>query len=411
MDQWQEIFRPEWLVMRDIERTHFKSNLISLYFVRPLSSREATLGALLGRVLSFASEDYPSLRAISDQEDDLYGAVLYFDSDKYRDQLVLEYKLIYPKYHLLPVGHDLTDDVMGFYLSLLTKPLLVNGLFDPEIFHTEKMNLLEELDSLQKDPAALAYRKANELHFRDSDLGIYKYGDAQTLKSITNQELLDYYRQLMSEGPVYLYRHGDFSDRMVNRGIRPASRDALPWIEEKLTRVEERPINQSILVQAYQTDIDHTSPDSQAAMLFAQILGGYSNSVLFRVIREELGYCYYIYSKYDKYRNVMFISTGYQAENHEDLINTINQLVGQIQAGDISDDDFEVARLESIQGLKSLADRQSTRLDYEFIQDLFGKTDTIDDRVRQLEALTKEDIARAAKRFELTTSYLVKGTK
>ena len=405
-----QLFKPDRLVTRDIERTHFKSNLISLYFVRELSLREAALGALLGRILTFSSAEYPNLKAISDQEDDLYGVVVYFDLDKYRDQLVLEYKMIYPKYQLLPIEKDLTDQAIEFYHSLLTRPLLVDGLFDQEIFQMEKDNLMEELASIQKDPEAYTYRQCNQAHFASSNLGIYKYSDIATVRQISNQELVAYYHDLF-DSLVFRYRHGDFLHHSGGVGLRPASLPKLDKLMQKTHLEEERKLNQSVLVQAYQTDIEHTQPDSQAAMLFSAILGSYSNSVLFRTIREQLGYCYSIFTKYDKYRNVMFISVAYQESNHEALVSKIDQLVKQIQAGQIDEDDFAVAKLETIQGLKSLADRQETMLDYEFIQDLFGKTDSIEDRVRQLEQLTLTDITRAAGSFELMTSYHLKGTR
>lgn len=411
MQRIDQLFPEGHLIRRDFERINFKSNVISLYFVRPLSRHEATLGALLGRVLSFSSEEYPGLQAISDKEDDLYGVVVYFDSNKYRDRLVFEYKMVYPKYRLLPIAHDLTDEAMAFYHSLLAKPMMKNGRFDPVVFRTEKAKLLEEIESLQKDPAAYAYRRCIEEHFRDSDLGLYKYGDVETLRKLTNRQLTAFYHHLFTEAEVYCYRHGDFENSPPARRLKPASREVLPWIDETATIEEERPINQSILVQAYQTDIEHTSPQSQAAMMFSYILGGYSNSVLFREIRENLGYCYYIYTKYDKYRNVMFLNTGYREENHTALIEKINDLVKDIQNGNIDETDFAIAKLEAIQGLKSLHDRQMTLLDYQFIQDLFQKPETIEDRVRQLDELTLDDVAQAAKSFHLTTAYHLKGTK
>lgn len=407
----EKLFQPGQLIRRDVERNHFKSNLISLYFVRDLTAREAALGALLGRVLTFSSQEYPSMKAISDQEDDLYGVVFYFDSDKYGDELVVEYKMIYPNYQLLPIEDDLSPQAMAFYASLLGKPMLIGGRFDQAVFDTEKANLLEELASIRKDPAGYAYRKCNEVHFRDSQLGVYKYGDEASLEQISNQDLVDYYNDLFQSSQIYCYRHGAFKDSFNRISSPPDRPGRLPHITEKRFLEEERTVHQSILVQAYQTDIDQADPEAQAAMMFSQILGGDSNSVLFRVIREKLGYCYHIETRYDKYRGVMFISTGYHEANHSALVKQIEQVVLAMQSGEISDEDFAIAKLEAIQSLKSLADRQATMLDYIFIQDLFGKHDSVADRVRQLEKMTKQAVIEAGRRFELTTSFHLRGTR
>lgn len=410
MTQWDRLFPGRPIVRRDMARTDFKSNLISLYFVRPLTAKQAALGALLSRVLSFASAEYPSLRAISHQEDDLYGAVVYFDMDKYRDQLVLEYKLIYPRYDLLPVDMDYSDQAVAFYGSLLFQPLWRGGLFDQAIFETEKKNLLEDLESLRTDPPAYAYRRCNEIHFAGSALGIYKYGDIASVEQLTNQDLVAFYHELLAS-PVYLYRHGNFTARRPVLPAEPADEEPLVLKRRIETIEEERDIHQTILVQAYQTDIEHSDAESQAAMLFCHLLGGDANSLLFRTIREQHAYCYDISTKYDKYRNVMILSTAFDRPDQTRLEGEIERLVGLMQTGDFSEEDLAVAKLETIQGLRSLNDRQSTLLDYQFVQDLFGQPLSIEQRVELIEQLTREDVARAARRFELTTSFCLKGMR
>lgn len=410
MTQWDRLFPGRPIVRRDMARTDFKSNLISLYFVRPLTARQAALGALLSRVLSFASAEYPSLRAISHQEDDLYGAVVYFDMDKYRDQLVLEYKLIYPRYDLLPVEMDYSDQVVAFYCSLLFRPLWRDGLFDQAIFETEKKNLLEDLESLRTDPPAYAYRRCNEIHFAGSALGIYKYGDIASVEQLTNQDLVAFYHELLAS-PVYLYRHGNFTARQPVLPAVPADEERLALKRRIETIEEERDIHQTILVQAYQTDIEHSDAESQAAMLFCHLLGGDANSLLFRTIREQHAYCYDISTKYDKYRNVMFLSTAFDRPDQTRLEGEIERLVGLMQTGDFSEEDLAAAKLETIQGLRSLNDRQTTLLDYQFVQDLFGQPLSIEQRVELIEQLTCQDVARAARRFELATSFCLKGMR
>lgn len=409
MELKQMLFDHDRVYCRDLRRTNFKSNMISLYILRPLSAMEASLGALLGRVLSFASADYPSLSAISDMEDDLYGAVVFFDTNKYRDQLVFEYKLIHPNYKLLPVQESLDGQAMAFFTALLKKPLLKDGLFLAEIFQGEKQKLLEEMDNLQKDPGAFAYRNCVRLHFSGTPYGIYKYGEADSIRRITNRMLMDYYLKLLQESPAYLYRHGDFAEAASGQ---PFVHDIVQNIgdSEEMRREEESlDTMQSILVQGYYSAIDYRSDQAQHAMLFSHIFGGYSNAVLFREIREKLGFCYYIYTKYDKYRNVMFINTGYSEANHIALCAKIEELLAGMQRGEFTEDDLYIAKLESVHALRSLNDRQMTLLDYAFIQDLFALPDSIEERVRKIEAITREDVIQAARTFTLRTEYHLVG--
>lgn len=403
------LFDHDKVYCRDHRRINFKSNMISLYILRPLSAMEASLGALLGRVLSFASADYPSLSAISDMEDDLYGAVVFFDTNKYRDQLVFEYKMIHPNYKLLPVHEDLDSQAMAFYTALLKRPLLKDGLFLPEIFNGEKQKLLEEMENLQKDPAAYAYRQCVQLHFSGTPYGIYKYGETDCIRRITNRMLMDYYVKLLEESPAYLYRHGDFEDGVSGEKFVHSIVERME--DPRVLRAQETSLDtmQSILVQGYHTDCDYKSDEAQQAMLFSHIFGGYSNAVLFREIREKLGFCYYIYTKYDKYRNVMFLNTGYSEANHQALRDKIATLLTGMQQGEFTEDDLFIAKLESINALKSLHDRQMTLLDYAFIQDLFSLPDSIEERVRKIETISREEVIRAARTFKLRTEYHLVG--
>ncbi|WP_459130034.1 M16 family metallopeptidase [Guggenheimella bovis] len=397
---------------RDIFHPAFKTNVISLYIVRPLSSREASMGTLLGNILSFASKEFPSLKAISNEEDNLMGASVYFDMNKYRDQIVFEYKVVFPNYKFLDSSNDLTERLEKFYLSILTEPYLdKDGLFDEAIFQSEKRQLLDDLENLQKNPSAYAHRRCVELHFKGTPYGIYKYGDLETLKSITRQELTEYYYELLTSERIYLYRHGDFENHVGRDRCESVSVERLGIDHTKKEETEEFDINQSILVQAYLSDFRYDHPLISASQVAAELLGGDTTSLLFQSLREEHSSVYYAYTKYDKYRATMFLHTAFEEKEWELVRTEIESCVERIKKGDFTDSAFEVARLNCALSMISLYDKQMTRVDYEFLQDLFGMKHNLNERVEIFNRVTREDVIEAMKHFELTTSFRLIGVK
>ena len=393
---------------RKLHHAGFTSKYICYYYLLPLSSKHASLGALLGRVLSRGSAQYPNLRAIRDKEDDLYGTVVYFDMNKYGDQLIFEAKLIMPNFSML-TDENLEEEAIAFFHNLLYHPLLdEKGDFYPEIFSQEREMLYQELDGLNKDPSSYAHRKCIELLFEGSALGQYKYGDRATLMELSLDDLKEFYQKMMDESPLYIYKHGEEQDEVEGEKLHYE----LPVLD--LTGVEEREVeesrgvHQSILVKSYRIPWDFTDEKHYPMVVFSHLFGGYASSMLFQKVREEKGLCYSIYTKFDEYRQLMLLITGHEKVCHDELQGAIAETLQGVIEGNFSEKELEEAKQDLAISLGSLVDSQGQLLGYEFVQDLFQQDASLHERIERIKEVKKDEVVQVAKMVMPALSFYLR---
>src|SRR5690554_3898573 len=80
---------------------------------------------------------------------------------------------------------------------------------------------------------------------------------------------------------------------------------------------EEMDVNQGKLTLGYRTNVHYYDPLYPALMVYSSILGGGAHSKLFINVREKNSLCYYIFSRLEKYKSLMLISSGIEIQNFE----------------------------------------------------------------------------------------------
>ena len=66
----------------------------------------------------------------------------------------------------------------------------------------------------------------------------------------------------------------------------------------------------------------------------SNILGGGPDSKLFINVREKESLCYYVYSSVEKYKGILFVSSGIEAENYEKTVKLINEQLEKLKNGE-----------------------------------------------------------------------------
>lgn len=393
--------------IRELHHDGFTTKYTSYYYILSLSSRNASLGALLGRILTRGSKEYPTMKDIRHREDDLYGTVVYFDMNKFGDQLIFEAKLIMPNFTLLG-KEPLEEQAIDYFHSLLYRPLFDDkGGFMESLFEQEKEMLHQELEGLVKNPTSYAHRKCIELLFEGSELGQYKYGDRETLLTLTKGDLLEFYQNMIQTRPLLIYRHGE-EENSTWGSIPPydAKEMKRDW---KARSVEEtRKVSQSVLVQSFGLPWDFRDERNYPMAVLSHLLGGYASSRLFKKVREEKGLCYSIYTKYDKYRSLMLLIAGHEKAQHKELLEAISQSLLEIQQGEFSLDELEEAKQDLSISLGSLVDSQGQRLDYQFVQDLFNQEEDLQQRIAKVQQVTREQVLEVAHQVKPALNFYLR---
>jgi len=151
-------------------------------------------------------------------------------------------------------------------------------------------------------------------------------------------------------------------------------------------------------------------PDTLAAYaLCNELLGGMQSSLLFRHVREELGLCYFCDSALDMTKGILWVSCGIRSRHRAEAEAAIRRQLADLQAGNISPRDLELAKLSLQNVYRQMEDSQSAMEVYDFGRLMNRTADTPEEEVAHINKVTAADVARVAQAFKLDTVFFLDG--
>ena len=145
-------------------------------------------------------------------------------------------------------------------------------------------------------------------------------------------------------------------------------------------------------------------------VLYSWILGGGMNSLLTQTVREKNSLCYYIYAVRQNLFDTMKIYAGIDGEDFEKTYELIRKEMDNMKKGNFSSELFEGVKEIYYNSLIKIEDSQSDLVG-SFTSELFVHNDNIENRRKQMEKVTKEDVMNLAKKVHIDTVFLLKGER
>ncbi len=408
--------------LHTIKSNKFKTDLIGVYIRRPLLKEEATKNSLLSMLINKGTEEYPSFLELNRKLEDLYGSILVSDVSKKGEQHIIQIKMQLPNRKFVD-SQDILKEGVNILNGVLNNQVTQDGGFKKESFLQEKENLKEKIEGRINDKMKLAVERCVEEMCDDEKYSIYEYGSIEELEKIDEKELYKYFKDIIATSPIDIFIVGDVEENEVkdlfsqslkfNRGeIISIPREE---INKTITAVKEAEdnfnINQGKVTLGYRTNIPYESELYESAILFSNILGGGPNSKLFKNVREKESLCYYIFSKIDKFKSIMLVSSGIEFQNFEKAKTLIQQEVESLKEGNFTEDDIDIAKKSIVTSIKSLTDTPNMLMDFLYSQILGNSLNTIENIIAKIQAVTKDSIIDAGKKFELDTIYFLNKEK
>lgn len=402
-----------------IKSNRFKTNSINIFFHDDLSKERATKNALLPAVLRRGCEGYPTNRDISLRLEELYGAVFDCGVTKKGESQVIQFYLEYVSDKYAKSGDNLTQKTFDLILKIITKPIIENNAFKAEYVEQESENLIELIEGRINDKVQYAVDKCLEEMCKDEPFGIYDYGSVEELQKINAQNLYEHYKYFLETLPVYVFIYGDLDDdkiKYIIDGLSAIKRGSVKTvgktgIESKVGDVknitERMNVTQGKLCMGFRTNISPDSKDYYKLMVYNSILGGGLHSKLFQNVREKAGLAYYVFSRLEKFKGLMVISSGIEIDNRDKAIEIIKKQLEDIKNGNISDYEYEASIKSMETGVKSLTDSQLQVVDFYLSQYIIGTDDGPNDIIEKVKQVTKQDVVDIADRIKLDTLYFL----
>lgn len=401
-----------------IHSEKFKTDLLSVSLARPLTVHEAVHNTLITRVLERGTEKYPSFTHLSGRLDELYGAILVADATKFGEKHVMDFKMQYLNAKHLN-GNDLLTEALEVLDEIMFRPLLVEGVFNPDFVAQEVQNLKDEIASRVNDKIQYGIEKCIETMCADEPYHVYQYGDLETVDQVTPQSLTDHYKEVIQNSFVDVVVIGDIDFDAVESRMRvqfPMKGQTqvhlpeevfVPSVLETKRYSEYYPIQQEKIAIGYRTGIRYTDDSYESSAVMSQILGGGANSLLFQNVREKESLCYYIFSSLEKYKGIMLVGAGIEAVNTEKTLNLIDFYIEEMKSGHFTESDLQLAKKSIVSSVDAISDYPNSFVNYYYSFALFNKKFDLEAFKNRIENVTHEDVVEAAKKLSKDTIYLM----
>ena len=171
---------------------------------------------------------------------------------------------------------------------------------------------------------------------------------------------------------------------------------------------EKLPINQTKLLIGYNFDKISDFENRYVSRMLSYILGGSADSLLFKSVREKESLCYSINSRYNILTGIMVIESGIDVSNYEHTKNLIIEQIEEIKKGNFEDKDLENGKKIYKNSALELFDSPSSIINM-YISHNFINSDLYEDKIKNIDKVTKEDVILLASKLHLNKIVLIEG--
>jgi predicted Zn-dependent peptidase len=400
-----------------IKTDNFKTIKIRVNFRTNIEESLITKRELLAGILTVSSKKYPRRKDMVFEKEKLYQLVYSATSLISGNAMLfsIETKFIHEKY---------TEDGMNkksieFFLDSLMNPNINNECFDKETFNLEKRNYMEFLEGINDNPNMYASNRLDELRGRFTSLSYNRSGNIDVLKKLDEYELYKVYKNMIENDILDIFVVGDIDDDLIEslldnylekRSLENKKMDHFfkyP-VGDNIIIKEKSNFKQSKLKMGYYASTLTQFERKYVLPVYNFLLGGSSDSLLFRNIREEHSLCYDINSVASSIYGMITISAGIEAKDYEKTVSLIKENVKKMQDGDFPITELEKVKLNYKTSYEESLDSQNSILNlYESLEYL--NYDLIEERKKQIDKVTKDMVIKLAKKIKLDVIYLLEG--
>jgi zinc protease len=298
----------------------------------------------------------------------------------------------------------------------------LNPVFTQEEFDKQKAQIVEGLKSDEKSASAIANRVGGVLVFgKDHPAG--EYLSEETLNNVTLADVQANYTSYFVPGNAYLVVVGDVKLKDVKKQVeklfgawKAAKAPNVSYSDPKDAQYTQ--INFVDVPNAVQSEISvynvsnlkMTDKEYFATLLANQILGGGGEGRLFLNLREAHGWTYGAYSSIRGNKTVGDFSSSTSVRNtvtDSAVVEIFNELK-KIRTDLVSEEDLKNAKAKYIGSFVMNMEKPGTIARYALTTETQAlPADFYENYIKNINAVTAEDIRNAAKKFFLTDNARV----
>lgn len=414
-----------------LPHTRFRTKDLTIRLHTPLSREQVTASALLPYMWMNGTTNRPTIREITMAADDLYGTVVRTSLGKKGPYQILEVAAS------MPDVSSFTDEDIASSAARLACEILLQHRPNEDAFRNaaieQELNLhRRRIESARDDKMSFALERCMAEVAEQSAVALPRLGFLEDLSKLDGNALYKAYEDLLAKTEIHAYLVGPFdhpealADVILETfvaglpGVRtsePIHVTALPRKEDgkrdndnKFRFVREKQeVAQAQLDMGYRTGVNFAGEHYPSLLMMNGILGGFTHSKLFANVREKHSLAYTVWSHLDSMTGVLAIMTGIQPDKYQEAVDIIEAQLADILAGKITDDELEFTYRALENQYTLLQDQPSALATWHYNGLICGRDRNIDELMREIRSISKNDVMEAAKLLEPNTIYFLTG--
>ncbi len=286
--------------------------------------------------------------------------------------------------------------------------ILTHSTFEPEELERERGVILQEIGQANDTPDDIIFDRFQECAYPAQPIGRPVLGSEDSIRSMPRTMLTGYMRRHYAASNVVVaaagaLTHGQVLD-LVNTHFTDLANDPLPAMLPASYGGgefrEARDLDQVHIVLGFPS-VGYGERDYYPILLLSTLLGGGMSSRLFQEVREKRGLVYSIYSFSSPFLDggLFGIYAGTGESEAEELIPVTLEELRKVQSA-VTEQELARARAQVKASLLMSLESTGSRCEQLARQlQVFGRVVPIQETVGKLNAVTTDDVCRAATRL------------
>lgn len=186
----------------------------------------------------------------------------------------------------------------------LLQQLLQYSIFDQQTIDNERGAIIAELQGKASNPGTYVHYLWRNLAYQGNDLSRFTIGSEETVRSITREDLLNYYQSMLISNRMVVVASGDITvseveELMSAQPLAQPANEQMVLPDSHSTRdnpieVERYPGSKQVAFSFGFPSVSFSSPDYWSLFLLARIVGASRVSRLYQKLRNERGLVYWV---------------------------------------------------------------------------------------------------------------------
>lgn len=402
--------------LHTIKTDKFKMCHIEIIFRNNAIKEEITIRNVLFEYLCECSKLFPTRRELLLKLEDLYGANIFSVNNRVGSSFITNFCL-----YFLNVSYtekSVLEESIKTLFELILNPLVNNGEFDEKILNIVKKRIKNKILSVYENPKKRAIIDSLKV-FKDSITSFSSVGNVDDLDLITPETLYKYYEKVIKHDYVDIYVIGNLDMDNVSKIINKYAKfniiknhDVSLYVNNKKIKEQRK----SSYFKHLQTNVIFVLnlnklteyEKKYVANIYNIILGGGAlDTKLYVRLRNDNSLCYNVNSYYQKYDNLILISTAVDINMANKAIKLIKLALNDMKSN-ITESELEKAKELLITSINISRDDIGRIIDNYYYRDI-SDLDSFEERIKTFKQVTIEDIYNFSKKVSVSCIYTLNG--